>query len=127
MVPLPLLPDSFGLFTNVIIYTSGFQDDTPVDETSPYVVADFAERLWAYQTIKDLLLQSRITMSESKREEFQAKALNMSLHYRFVTPLTSLVIIQPDDDSVLPPSGRSNDDGKDNFEDNLSRSHPGRY
>lgn len=93
------------------------KDDVPVNETSPYVVADFAERLWAYLTIKDLLLQSRITMLESKREEFREKALNMSLHYRFVTPLTSLVIIEADNDSVLPFSGQRNDDGLAEFED----------
>ncbi|KAJ8046206.1 Inter-alpha-trypsin inhibitor heavy chain H4 [Holothuria leucospilota] len=87
------------------------KDDVPVDETSPYVVDDFAERLWAYLTIKDLLLQSRITMSESKREKFREKALSMSLQYRFVTPLTSLVIIEPDNDSVLSFFDQKNDDG----------------
>nr|XP_057947699.1 inter-alpha-trypsin inhibitor heavy chain H3-like [Doryrhamphus excisus] len=60
-----------------------------------YIFGDFTERLWAYLTIQQLLDQSRIG-SEEEKDRITAKALNMSLRYNFVTPLTSMLVIKPE-------------------------------
>ncbi|XP_058487912.1 inter-alpha-trypsin inhibitor heavy chain H3-like isoform X1 [Solea solea] len=53
-----------------------------------YIFGDFTERLWAYLTIQQLL-------ESSGSEQDKAKALDMSLRYSFVTPLTSMVVTKP--------------------------------
>ncbi|XP_061641307.1 inter-alpha-trypsin inhibitor heavy chain H3-like isoform X2 [Phyllopteryx taeniolatus] len=60
-----------------------------------YIFGDFTERLWAYLTIQQLLEKSRIA-SQQEKENFTAKALDMSLRYNFVTPLTSMVVTKPE-------------------------------
>ena len=53
---------------------------------------DFTERLWAYMKIKDLLKDAAISKSEFERDFLEERALNLSLKYEFVTPLTSMVV-----------------------------------
>lgn len=55
------------------------------------------ERLWAFMRVKQLLDQDLIngTQDSSLREE----ALSLSLKYSFVTPLTSLVVVKPNETS----------------------------
>ncbi|XP_035517598.1 inter-alpha-trypsin inhibitor heavy chain H3-like [Morone saxatilis] len=60
-----------------------------------YIFGDFSERLWAYLTIQQLLEESDITTHQDK-ETMIVKALEMSLQYSFVTPVTSMVVIKPD-------------------------------
>ncbi|XP_057702098.1 inter-alpha-trypsin inhibitor heavy chain H3-like isoform X2 [Corythoichthys intestinalis] len=60
-----------------------------------YIFGDFTERLWAYLTIQQLLEKSHISGPEEKIN-FTAKALEMSLRYNFVTPLTSMVVTKPE-------------------------------
>ncbi|XP_054639697.1 inter-alpha-trypsin inhibitor heavy chain H3-like [Dunckerocampus dactyliophorus] len=60
-----------------------------------YIFGDFTERLWAYLTIQQLLEKSRIGGQEEK-DRITAEALNMSLRYNFVTPLTSMVVTKPE-------------------------------
>ncbi|XP_046575538.1 inter-alpha-trypsin inhibitor heavy chain H4-like isoform X3 [Haliotis rubra] len=55
---------------------------------------EFTEKLWAYLTIKDLLQKKAIATSDEEGEILEGRALNMSLAYKFVTPLTSLLIVQ---------------------------------
>ncbi|XP_046575536.1 inter-alpha-trypsin inhibitor heavy chain H4-like isoform X2 [Haliotis rubra] len=55
---------------------------------------EFTEKLWAYLTIKDLLQKKAIATSDEECEILEGRALNMSLAYKFVTPLTSLLIVQ---------------------------------
>ncbi|XP_066213594.1 inter-alpha-trypsin inhibitor heavy chain H6 [Saccopteryx leptura] len=58
-------------------------------------VAHFIRRLWAYVTIRELLeahFQARDTTS---RHLLADRVLNLSFEYNFVTPLTSLVMVQP--------------------------------
>ncbi|XP_016891832.1 inter-alpha-trypsin inhibitor heavy chain H3-like isoform X2 [Cynoglossus semilaevis] len=64
----------------------------PEDE---YIFGDFTERLWAYLTIQQLLDKSDVG-SKGQQDVANAKALNMSLRYSFVTPLTSLVVTKPE-------------------------------
>ncbi|XP_070708538.1 inter-alpha-trypsin inhibitor heavy chain H3-like [Pempheris klunzingeri] len=60
-----------------------------------YVFGDFSERLWAYLTIQQLLEMSDIS-TEQEKETTVAKALDMSLRYSFVTPVTSMVVTKPE-------------------------------
>ncbi|KAJ9598932.1 hypothetical protein L9F63_010526, partial [Diploptera punctata] len=58
--------------------------------------AGFMERLWAYLTIQQLLDEEKKLegeMSRNKRNE----AMQLALKYSFVTPVTSLVVVRPDD------------------------------
>ncbi|KAK2862469.1 hypothetical protein Q5P01_002002 [Channa striata] len=52
---------------------------------------NFIERLWAYLTIQQLMEQSDIGTQQEKSRT-AAKALDMSVQYGFVTPLTSMLI-----------------------------------
>uniref|UniRef100_A0AAY5L2B3 Inter-alpha-trypsin inhibitor heavy chain H3 n=1 Tax=Esox lucius TaxID=8010 RepID=A0AAY5L2B3_ESOLU len=60
-----------------------------------YIFGDFTERLWAYLTIQDLL-SKRSTGTEEEKANATAQALEMSLRYNFVTPLTSMVVTKPE-------------------------------
>ncbi|CAL8338278.1 unnamed protein product [Lota lota] len=67
-----------------------------------YIFGDFTERLWAYLTIQQLLETSKSGPPEGKSNA-TAKALEMSLKYSFVTPLTSMVVTKPETEDG--PSG----------------------
>ena len=85
-------------------------NSTPQEERSES--QNFLERLWAYLTIEDLLdekvskveknkmlLQGHNITDEAianKTRLDKAKALKLALDYNFVTQLTSLVVVQPD-------------------------------
>lgn len=56
-------------------------------------VAHFIHRLWAYVTIGELLEARFQARDTTTRRLLAAKALNLSLEYNFVTPLTSLVLV----------------------------------
>ncbi|KAG7477976.1 hypothetical protein MATL_G00075510 [Megalops atlanticus] len=62
-----------------------------------YIFGDFTERLWAYLTIQQLL-NKKETGPASERENITARALELSLKYNFVTPLTSMVVTKPEDE-----------------------------
>ncbi|XP_068449933.1 inter-alpha-trypsin inhibitor heavy chain H3a [Clinocottus analis] len=91
----------------VEVFGQGFEEDFQVqgqasamdwDVVYPneeYIFGDFTERLWAYLTIQQLLEKSKSGTPEEKANA-TAKALDMSLHYSFVTPLTSMVVTKPD-------------------------------
>ncbi|XP_056092678.1 inter-alpha-trypsin inhibitor heavy chain H3 [Rhinichthys klamathensis goyatoka] len=59
-----------------------------------YIFGDFTERLWAYLTIQQLLDKIEKCSPEDK-ENATAEALDLSLRYNFVTPLTSMVVTKP--------------------------------
>ncbi|XP_067444170.1 inter-alpha-trypsin inhibitor heavy chain H3-like [Thunnus thynnus] len=91
----------------VEVFAQGFEEDFQVqgqasavewDVIYPeeeYVFGDFTERLWAYLTIQQLLEKSKIGTPDEKANA-TAKALDMSLQYSFVTPLTSMVVTKPE-------------------------------
>ncbi|XP_077933270.1 inter-alpha-trypsin inhibitor heavy chain H4 isoform X2 [Halichoerus grypus] len=60
-----------------------------------YIFHSFMERLWAYLTIQQLLEQM-ISASNAEKQALETRALNLSLHYSFVTPLTSMVVTKPE-------------------------------
>ncbi|XP_052059434.1 inter-alpha-trypsin inhibitor heavy chain H3-like isoform X6 [Mytilus californianus] len=55
------------------------------------------ERIWAYLTIKQLLEEAIGETNEIEKKNLNDRALAMSLKYKFVTPLTSMVVIKPDE------------------------------
>ncbi|XP_076107898.1 inter-alpha-trypsin inhibitor heavy chain H3-like isoform X1 [Mytilus galloprovincialis] len=55
------------------------------------------ERIWAYLTIKQLLEKAIGVNNEAEKKKLNDKALEMSLKYKFVTPLTSMVVTKPDE------------------------------
>ncbi|NWX45574.1 ITIH3 inhibitor, partial [Steatornis caripensis] len=61
-----------------------------------YIFGDYIERLWAYLTIEQLL-EKRTAATGEEKENLTAKALDLSLKYKFVTPLTSMVVTKPED------------------------------
>ncbi|XP_065264819.1 inter-alpha-trypsin inhibitor heavy chain H3-like [Emys orbicularis] len=79
-----------------------FSEQADVEETAKalqeqeYIFGDYIERLWAYLTIQQLLEKRTVAQGEEK-ENLTAEALELSLKYKFVTPLTSMVVTKPED------------------------------
>ncbi|CAL8403132.1 unnamed protein product [Arctogadus glacialis] len=98
----------------VEVFANGFEQDFQVQgeasvtdwdviyPVKDYIFGDFTERLWAYLTIQQLLEASKSGPAE-KKSNATAKALEMSLKYSFVTPLTSMVVTKPETEDG--PSG----------------------
>ncbi|XP_060109166.1 inter-alpha-trypsin inhibitor heavy chain H6 [Heteronotia binoei] len=60
-------------------------------------ISRFVQRLWAYFTIQDLL-QARFRANDTAaRRLLTEKATNLSLKYNFVTPVTSLIVVRPEE------------------------------
>nr|XP_045606659.1 inter-alpha-trypsin inhibitor heavy chain H4-like isoform X2 [Procambarus clarkii] len=57
---------------------------------------NFIKRLWAFLRIKDLLEEGKAARGPHEKAVAQKKALVIALENHFVTPLTSLVVVQPD-------------------------------
>ncbi|XP_075142842.1 inter-alpha-trypsin inhibitor heavy chain H3-like [Leptodactylus fuscus] len=79
-------------------YTENIQIQTEDDASKQqkYIFGDFTERLWAYLTIQQLL-EKRIYADPSEKANLTAKALELSLKFKFVTPLTSMVVTKPEE------------------------------
>ncbi|XP_072224049.1 inter-alpha-trypsin inhibitor heavy chain H6 [Leuresthes tenuis] len=63
-------------------------------------IPSFVHRLWAYLTIKELLLAKLNATDPTTQKLLTEKATNLSLKYHFVTPVTSLVVVKPDTDET---------------------------
>ncbi|XP_028262667.1 inter-alpha-trypsin inhibitor heavy chain H3 isoform X2 [Parambassis ranga] len=67
------------------------------------------QRVWAYLTVKQLL-GKELRLSGPEKDKAKKEALELSLKYNFVTPLTSMVVTKPEGDNpdVLhkPKEGR---------------------
>ncbi|XP_028301970.1 inter-alpha-trypsin inhibitor heavy chain H3-like [Gouania willdenowi] len=63
-------------------------------EFTEVVSDDQIQRVWAYLTVKQLL-QKEVVLSGPEKEAVQKEALELSLKYSFVTPLTSMVVTKP--------------------------------
>ncbi|XP_057217642.1 inter-alpha-trypsin inhibitor heavy chain H3-like isoform X2 [Triplophysa rosa] len=59
----------------------------------------FLERLWAYLTVKQLL-DRQVLLKGPEKEAAKKEALNLSLKYQFVTPLSSMVVTKPQEDQA---------------------------
>ncbi|KAF4093542.1 hypothetical protein AMELA_G00003060 [Ameiurus melas] len=60
---------------------------------------NFTQRLWAYLTVKQLL-EKEVTLKGDEKDAARKKALDLSLKYEFVTPLTSMVVTKPQEDET---------------------------
>ncbi|TWW61763.1 Inter-alpha-trypsin inhibitor heavy chain H3 [Takifugu flavidus] len=110
----------------VEVYGQGFDDFSEMGQFSAvdwsvmypeddYIFGDFTERLWAYLTIQQLLEKSKTGAADEKANA-TAKALDMSLQYSFVTPLTSMVVTKPEaDDSPMIADKLTEVDGDPHF------------
>uniref|UniRef100_A0AAR2LCL1 Inter-alpha-trypsin inhibitor heavy chain 3 n=1 Tax=Pygocentrus nattereri TaxID=42514 RepID=A0AAR2LCL1_PYGNA len=59
----------------------------------------YIRRLWGFLTVKQLLIKEKILHGQEK-EAARKEALDLSLKYTFVTPLTSMVVMKPQDQDV---------------------------
>ncbi|CAN8185973.1 unnamed protein product [Coccothraustes coccothraustes] len=71
-----------------------------VFQNQRYIFGNFIERLWAYLTIQQLL-EKTISAQEEDEKALEAQALDLSLQYSFVTPLTSMVVTKPQQQEEL--------------------------
>jgi len=76
-------------------------NDNHRDQAQMEIDGSFTERLWSYLRIKELLNQANLADNETMKEDLKQQALNMSLSYNFVTPLTSLIALETDDKKLL--------------------------
>uniref|UniRef100_A0AAF6YS64 Inter-alpha-trypsin inhibitor heavy chain H1 n=1 Tax=Bos taurus TaxID=9913 RepID=A0AAF6YS64_BOVIN len=67
-----------------------------------HMLENHVERLWAYLTIQELLAK-RMKLEGQEKANVSAKALQMSLAYQFVTPLTSMTVRGMTDQDGLEP------------------------
>ncbi|XP_075689917.1 inter-alpha-trypsin inhibitor heavy chain H3-like [Rhinoderma darwinii] len=72
------------------------QSEDDVSKQQKYIFGDFTERLWAYLTIQQLL-DKRLYAEPSEKANLTAQALELSLKFKFVTPLTSMVVTKPEE------------------------------
>uniref|UniRef100_A0A3P8UJM3 Inter-alpha-trypsin inhibitor heavy chain 3b, tandem duplicate 1 n=1 Tax=Cynoglossus semilaevis TaxID=244447 RepID=A0A3P8UJM3_CYNSE len=71
-----------------------FEKATPIKERPEAVSDVHIQRVWAFLTVKQLL-DKELQASGPERETIKKKALELSLMYSFVTPLTSMVVTKP--------------------------------
>ncbi|XP_075404041.1 inter-alpha-trypsin inhibitor heavy chain H4 [Tenrec ecaudatus] len=76
-----------------------------------YIFHSFMERLWAYLTIQQLL-EDLVSASDAERPALEQQALNLSLHYSFVTPLTSMVVTKPEGQEQSQVAEKPREDGR---------------
>ncbi|NXU52029.1 ITIH3 inhibitor, partial [Turnix velox] len=79
-----------------------------------YIFGEYIERLWAYLTIEQLL-EKRMAATGEEKENLTAEALALSLKYKFVTPLTSMVVTKPEDNDDREGIADKPIEGKDIF------------
>ncbi|XP_024215820.1 inter-alpha-trypsin inhibitor heavy chain H3 isoform X4 [Halyomorpha halys] len=69
----------------------------PIEHKPNQTKIGYLEKMWAYKTIKSLLDQNTVSENNTLKE----KAKELALKYKFVTPLTSLVVVKPNVSSVV--------------------------
>uniref|UniRef100_A0A8C0FCK2 Inter-alpha-trypsin inhibitor heavy chain 4 n=1 Tax=Bubo bubo TaxID=30461 RepID=A0A8C0FCK2_BUBBB len=90
-----------------------------VFQNQSYIFGNFIERLWAYLTIQQLLEKS-ISAQEEDQKTLEVQALELSLRYSFVTPLTSMVVTKPADQQQTELANKPTEAGKWGIELNLT-------
>ncbi|XP_051840815.1 inter-alpha-trypsin inhibitor heavy chain H4-like isoform X2 [Antechinus flavipes] len=100
----PEVQDSLSAQVEAQSHTQNFTFQTEVNvadkekvfQSPKYIFHNFMERLWAYLTIQQLL-EKAVSASDDEQKNLEARALNLSLKFNFVTPLTSMVVTKPED------------------------------
>uniref|UniRef100_A0A8C1KFR4 Inter-alpha-trypsin inhibitor heavy chain 3b n=1 Tax=Cyprinus carpio TaxID=7962 RepID=A0A8C1KFR4_CYPCA len=90
--------NSLETFTTEVIALSLF---TPLHDipTRKPEHENFIKRLWAFLTVKQLL-EKMVLLKDLEKENAKKEALELSLEYKFVTPLTSMVVTKPQDEEM---------------------------
>ncbi|MCJ8744185.1 hypothetical protein PDJAM_G00115570 [Pangasius djambal] len=98
--------NSLETFQTEVIAISKNTNITYQDSVSTKDVIDvlpqhenFIQRLWAYLTVKQLL-EKEVMLKGEEKEAARKKALDLSLKYEFVTPLTSMVVTKPQEEET---------------------------
>ncbi|XP_041349325.1 inter-alpha-trypsin inhibitor heavy chain H3-like [Gigantopelta aegis] len=91
-------PVDLELHSNVPDLQSQFRDMTRL--TDPQNLAKITERMWAYLTIKEILEKQVGEKDRVQKERLKQKAIELSLKYQFVTPVTSMIVTKPEEDEV---------------------------
>ncbi|MCI4389936.1 hypothetical protein PGIGA_G00116810 [Pangasianodon gigas] len=98
--------NSLETFQTEVIAISKNTNVTYQDSVSTKDVIDvlpqhenFIQRLWAYLTVKQFL-EKEVTLKGEEKEAARKKALDLSLKYEFVTPLTSMVVTKPQEEET---------------------------
>ncbi|XP_063605893.1 inter-alpha-trypsin inhibitor heavy chain H6-like [Penaeus indicus] len=59
---------------------------------------NYVARLWAYLAVQDLLSKASVEENTDRVTRLKAEALDIALRFHFVTKLTSLVVVRPEDE-----------------------------
>ncbi|CAI5687716.1 unnamed protein product [Oreochromis niloticus] len=84
-------PQVVGISSNRRII---FSNPNETVESTGTVSDDRIQRVWAYLTVKQLL-DKELQLSGPEKEKVKKEAMELSLKYSFVTPLTSMVVTKP--------------------------------
>ncbi|XP_040603740.1 inter-alpha-trypsin inhibitor heavy chain H4 isoform X2 [Mesocricetus auratus] len=90
-------------------------------QSPKYIFHNFMERLWALLTIHQQLEQM-VSASGDELKALESQALNLSLKYNFVTPLTHMVVTKPEGQEQFQVAGKPVEAVQGHF----SKSHAGR-
>lgn len=60
------------------------------------IVDDFVERVWGFLSVKEGLRSRLRSQTSKEREDYIQQATNLSLTYNFLTPLTKMVVENPE-------------------------------
>uniref|UniRef100_A0A672QQ28 Inter-alpha-trypsin inhibitor heavy chain H3-like n=1 Tax=Sinocyclocheilus grahami TaxID=75366 RepID=A0A672QQ28_SINGR len=82
--------------TKVVYHSSVLTGDLSSDRPEH---ENFIKRLWAFLTVKQLL-EKMVLLKDLEKENAKKEALDLSLKYKFVTPLTSMVVTKPQDEEI---------------------------
>ncbi|CAL1609330.1 unnamed protein product [Knipowitschia caucasica] len=91
-------PEVVALSRNTKVTFSNRNATTELTEAP----VDRIQRVWAYLTVKQLM-EKELQLSGPEKEKAKKEAMDLSLKYSFVTPLTSMVVTKPpgEDSAVL--------------------------
>ncbi|XP_062391006.1 inter-alpha-trypsin inhibitor heavy chain H3-like isoform X2 [Sardina pilchardus] len=103
-----------GISTDSKVTYSGVEpidDDKLPAEMSGF--ENFLQRLWACLKVKQLL-EKELVLTGEEKEALRKEALDLSLKYSFVTPLTSMVVTKPEgEDSQVANKPKEGDKSAD--------------
>merc|ERR1711902_219499 len=81
----------------------------------------FLQKLFAFQHIKQLLKKRDLAQSEEEKSEISKNATQLALDNNFVTSLTSLVVIKPDESPQVTEFVKNIEEVPFNFKKNVNR------
>merc|ERR1719410_569635 len=81
----------------------------------------FLQKLFAFQHIRQLLKKRDLAQSEEEKSEISKNATQLALDNNFVTSLTSLVVIKPDESPQVTEFVKNIEEVPFNFKKNVNR------